>query len=230
MPLHKELFTDLPPAEQMRKDIARSLSFKYNADGYYILVQYIAEKYGEQAYALAEEVFKEMGLEYDPQALRTPDKVRRIDYNFEGQNIYNITVKPFEPGMAGEVARLYNEQIRKVSYDALISPADFLERIAGAGQLLVACNEGGQPVGFVHCTSDSVAMLIYSHGRIYDPVRKALVAAAKTGFAGKVPALLSGAIAYPFYTAVPADRLAALEKSLPHVADGLKEFLPASGN
>jgi len=60
MPLHKELFTDLPPAEGMRRDIAGNLAQKYNADGYYILAQLIAEKYGDQAYTLAEEVFKEM--------------------------------------------------------------------------------------------------------------------------------------------------------------------------
>jgi len=224
MPLHKELFTDLPPAEQMRRDVARSLSYKINADGYYILVQYIAEKYGEQAYALAEEVFKEMGLEYDAQALRTPDLVRRIDYNFEGSNIYNLQVKPFAPEMAGEVVRLYNEQIRKVSYAALTTPEDFLEHIAGAGRLLVACNESGQPVGFIHCTPTSVEMLVYSHGRIYEPVRKALVAAAKEYFSGQTPKLLTGQIPYPFYTAVAENHLAAIEKNLAHVADGLKSF------
>jgi hypothetical protein len=224
MPLHKELFTDLPPAEQMRRDIAGNLAQKYNADGFYILAQLIAEKYGDQAYTLAEEVFTEMGLQYDAQALRTPDLVRRIDYNFAGSNIYNLEVKTFVPEMAAEVVRLYNEQIRKISYAALTTPQDFMEHIAGAGTLLVACREGGQPVGFVHCTPDSVEMLVYSHGRIYEPIRKALVAAAKADFSGRAPALLTGQIPYPFYTAVTANRLAAFEKNLAHISGGLKEI------
>ena len=226
MPLHKELFTDLPPAEGMRRDIAGNLAQKYNADCYYILAQLIAEKYGDEAYALAEEVFKEMGLEYDPQALRTPDLVRRIDYNFAGSNIYHLTVKPFAPEMTHEVVRLYNEQIRKVTYAALVSEEDFLAHIAGVGTLLVACREGGQPVGFIHCTPTCVDMLIYSHGRIYQPVGKALISAAKAYLSGQIPELLTGQVAYPFYTAVPENQLAALEKNLPHVSAGLKEFLP----
>lgn len=228
MALHHELFTDLPPVEEMRRMFAGALAQKDNADGYYILVQYIAEKYGEQAYTLAEEVFKEMGLNFDPHDLRTPDLVRRIDYNFAGSNIYNLQVKPFAPEMAGEVVRLYNEQIRKVSYAALLEPVNFLEHIAGVGRLLVAYNESGQPVGFIHCTPASVEMLIYSHGRIYEPVRKVLVAAAREYFAGQTPGLLTGKIPYPFYTAVPKNHLAAIEKNLKHVAAGLKEFLPVS--
>ena len=224
MPLHKELFTDLPPAEQMRRDIAGNLAQKYNADGFYILAQLIAEKYGDQAYTLAEEVFNEMGLEYDALALRTPDLVRRIDYNFAGSNIYNLEVKAFAPEMAAEVVRLYNEQIRKISYAALTTQEDFLEHIAGLGTLLVACREGGQPVGFVHCTPASVEMLVYLHGRIYGPVRKALVAAAQAYFSGRAPALLTGQIPYPFYTAVIENRLAAVEKNLAHIAGGLKEI------
>ncbi len=224
MPLHRELFTDLPPAGKMRADIAGNLAQKYNADGFYILAQLVAEKYGDQAYTLAEEVFQEMGLQYDAQALRTPDLVRRIDYNFAGSNIYNLQVKAFSPEMAAEVVRLYNEQIRKISYAALITRADFLEQIAGAGTLLVACREGGQPVGFVHCTPASVEMLVYSHGRIYAPVRKVLVAAAKAYFSGRTPALLTGQIPYPFYTAVPENQLAAFEKNLAHIAGGLQEI------
>ncbi len=228
MALHKELFTDLPPAEEMRRDLAGNLAQKYEADGFYILVQYIAEKYGDQAYSLAEEVFQEIGLKYDAQALRTPDLVRRIDYNFTGSNIYNLTVKPFAPEMAGELVRLYNEQIRKISYAALITQADFLEHIAGVGRLLVACNEGGQPVGFIHCIPDSVEMLVYSHGRIYELVRRALVAAAKEYFSGQTPGLLTGQIPYPFYTAVPENQLSVIEKDLAHVAAGLTEFLPVA--
>jgi len=228
MSLHRELFTDLPPAEEMRRAIAGNLAQKYNADGYYILVQYIAEKYGDQAYQLAEEAFKEMGLQYDPQALRMPDQVRRIDYNFAGSNIYNLQVKPFTPEMAREVVRLYNEQIRKISNAALVTQEDFLEHIAGVGHLLVACRQGGQPVGFIHCTTTSVEMLIYSHGRIYEPVRKALVATAKEYLAGLTPGLLTGQIPYRFYKAVPENHLAAVEKNLAHIAAGLKEFLPVA--
>jgi hypothetical protein len=224
MALHKELFTDLPPAEEMRRDLAGNLAQKYEADGFYILVQYIAEKYGDQAYSLAEEVFQEIGLKYDAQALRTPDRVRRIDYNFTGSNIYNLTVKPFALEMASELVRLYNEQIRKISYAALITLADFLEHIAGVGRLLVACRAGGQPVGFIHCTPTSIDMLIYSHGRIYDPVRRALVTAAKEYFSGQIPGLLTGQIPYPFYTTVPENQLSVIEKDLTHVAAGLKEF------
>jgi hypothetical protein len=226
MTLHKELFTDLPPAEEMRREVAGNLAQKYEADGFYILAQYIAEKYGDLAYNLAEEVFNEMGLKYDAQALRTPDQVRRIDYNFAGPNIYNLQVKVFTPEMAGEVVRLYNEQIRMISYAALLTGKDFLAHLAGAGTLLVACREGGQPVGFVHCTHASVEMLIFSHGRIYEPVRKALVAAAKAHFSGRTPALLTGQIPYPFYTAVAKNQLAAMGKSLAHIARGLEEFLP----
>jgi hypothetical protein len=228
MALHRELFSDLPPVEEMHRMFAGALAQKDNADGYYILVQYIAEKYGDQAYAMAEEVFKEMILKFDPQALRTPDLVRRIDYNFAGSNIYNLTVKPFAPEMTSEVVRLYNEQIRKVSNAALITQQNFLTHIAGIGRLLVACNESGQPVGFIHCTPASVEMLIYSHGRIYEPVRKVLVASAKEFFAGQTPRLLTGQIPYPFYTAVPENHLAVLEKNLEYIAVGLKEFLPVS--
>ena len=152
--------------------------------------------------------------------------MRRIDYNFAGSNIYHLTVKPFAPEMTHEVVRLYNEQIRKVTYAALVSEEDFLAHIAGVGTLLVACREGGQPVGFIHCTPTCVDMLIYSHGRIYQPVGKALISAAKAYLSGQIPELLTGQVAYPFYTTVPENQLAALEKNLPHVAAGLKEFLP----
>jgi hypothetical protein len=228
MGLHRELFTDLPPAEDLRKMFAGSFAQWNNADGFYILVQYIAEQYGDRAYELAEEVFKEMGLDYDPAVLRTPDAVRRIDYNFAGSNIYDLQVKAFSPDMTAEIVRLYNEQIRKVSYEALMDGAYFAEHIQGRGVLLAACSQGGQPIGFVHCLEEdgrtSVEMLIVSHGRIYDAARKALVKAAREFCAGRSLELLTGRIAYPFYAAVPSQREAALEKSSPQIVRALQEI------
>ncbi len=232
MELHRELFNDLPPAEAMRKMYAGAFKQWRNADGFYILVQYIAEQYGETAYELAEEVFNEMGLEYDPAALRAPDRVRRTGYNFEGMNIYNIQVKGYAPEMAKELARLYNEQIRRVSYAALIEPDDFDGRIQDKAGLLVACNEAGQPVGFVHCQVEggqgSLEMLIFSHGRVYDPVRRALVDAAKAYFAAegvKTVSAFQGKAGYPYYVAVPEPRRDALEKALPHIGVAVTEII-----
>ncbi len=236
MTLHRELFKDLPSAETLRKDYAGALAEERNADGYYVFVQEIAEKYGDQAYELAEEVFREMGMVWDPALLRAPESVRRAGYNNEGANIYNVQVKPFAPEMTGEVIRLYNEQIRKVSYDALMDEDYFNRCIRGAGRLLVALNESGQPVGFVHCLVDggqgsgaqgSVEMLIYSHGRIYHPVQKELVKAAREFFAQagvKEVKALAGRVLYPFYSAVKEDCEARLAAGLPQIAAGLKEI------
>ena len=181
MPLHRELFTDLPPAEEMRRDIAGNLVQKYNADGFYILAQLIAEKYGEQAYTLAEEVFKEMGLQYDAQALRTPDLVRRIDYNFAGSNIYNLQVKAFVPEMAAEVVRLYNVQIRKISYAALTTREDFLEHIAGAGTLRF-CPPG--PQAAADAFPDHALGCIRKNSRAIVPARSNFSRKGRAAFSG----------------------------------------------
>ena len=232
MALHRELFKDLPPVEELRKDYARALAQKNNADGFYNLVQLIAEKYGEGAFALAEEIFKEMGLDFDPADLHTPDLVRRIGYNFEGINIYAIQVKAYAPEVAAELVRLYNEQIRRISYTALSDAASFAADIAGKGSLLVACQEGGQPVGFVHCLVEdgqgSVEMLIFGSGRIYDPVGKALVKAARAYFAAQgiaTPVALAGMIAYPFYTVVSGKQMEAFEQHLAHIAGAIREIV-----
>jgi hypothetical protein len=238
MELHRELFNNLPPAEILRKQYAGALAQELNADGYYVLVQYIAEQYGDQAYEIAEEVFKKMGLTFDPADLRTPDLVRRVGYNFEGINIYVIQVRPYAAGMAKELVRLYNQQLRKLGRAALVDEAYFKECIAAEeGGLLVACNEAGQPVGFVHCRvegeggatarSGSVEALVFSHGRIYDPVRKALVQSARDFFAArgvKTIQVFTGKIAYPFNAAVPEPRRDAFEQRLAHIAQALKEI------
>jgi len=230
MALHKELFVDLPSAEALEKMFAAAFAQWRNADGYYYLVQQIAAIYGEKAYELAEEAFKETGLEFNPVALRRIDTVRRIGYNFEGSNIYNITVKPFIAEMASEVVRLYNEQIRHLSYEALIDVETFISEIAPLGHLLVACDENGLPVGFVHCMIEegagSVEALIFGAGQLYHPVAEKLTAAAKAYFqshqAQPVTAL-SGRVRYPFYRVLPGQLPDAFAR-LPHIQAGLSEI------
>lgn len=231
MPIHKELFVDLPSAEILEKMYATAFSQWKNADGYYNLVQEIAEKYGESAYSLAEEAFKEMGLDFNPLALRAVDTVRRVGYNFEGSNIYNITVKPFTEEMTAEVVRLYNEQIRHLSYEALIDAETFRESIAPHGQLLVACDENGQPVGFVHCWLEqgvgSVEALIFGAGRLYRPVAQKLVAAAKAYFQSHQTHSikpLSAHVQYPFYRVLQGQLPGAFAQ-LPHIQAGLSEIM-----
>jgi hypothetical protein len=230
MPIHKELFVDLPPAETLEKQYATAFSQWKNADGYYNLVQEIAEAYGEKAYAIAEEVFREMGLDFDPAALRDVDTVRRVYYNFEGSNIYNITIKPFSTEMTAEVVRLYNEQIRWLSYDALLDGGTFRETIAPRGQILAACDENDQPVGFVHCLLEqgtgSVEALIFGSGRLYRPFAQKLVAAAKAYFASQQAgpvAALSGRVPYPFYRVLQGQLPGAFTR-LPHIQAGLREI------
>jgi len=235
MAIHRELFSDLPPAEQMLAMYAEAFKTAKNADGYYVLVQYIAEEYGEKAYELAEEVFREMGLKYDPAALRKHDTVRRTGYNMEGPNIYDVHVKPFDPAMAEDVVRLYNAQIRLLSRQAIMDQRYFQEKILPnfSKGMLVACDGGGQVVGFVHCWIEpdgegSVEALIFSHGRIYDPASKVLVEEAKTYFAEKdvrqVKAL-QGKVPYPFYQAVPGDMRQTFADKLPHIERALREIV-----
>ena len=231
MTLHRELFNDLPPAENLLAMYAEAFKTAKDADGYYIIVQYIAEKYGETAYDLAEEVFKECGMQYDPQLLRTPDAVSRVGYNLDGMNVNNIQMQPFVPEMAHDLVLLYNREIRKLSREALLTE-EGMRALASEG-LLVACNESGQPVGFVHCWVDeygaagSIEALIFSEGRIYEPVARNLVSAAKAYFADRKITkidIFGGHVAYPFQQVVKGDWTAAFSRHLEHIYRKLVEI------
>ena len=236
MALHRELFNDLPPAGELLRAYDQFFKTAQDADGYYVLVQHIAEKYGDQAYALAEQVFEEFGLKYDPAELRTPCLVRRTGYNFEGQNVYHILIKEYEPAMANDLARLYNREIRLLSRAAVVEPEFFVKLLQSEQDhqgFYVACNEAGQPVGFVHCKVDEVEQqgsleaLIFSSGRIYAPVASKLISTARDYFAycrvSRVT-LLAGKAPYPFYRVVQGDLLAQVAEKLSHIHSALVEI------
>ena len=234
MSLHRELFKDLPPAEELLKNYKNFLDTARDADGYYYLVQEIAEKYGELAYELAEEVFEASDMKYDPVLLRTRGVVRRSDYAFDGINVYDIRVRRYEPGMERDIVRLYNREIRKISWDALMDEDYFLRNIAGKFDtegLFAAYNQNDKAVGYVHCCSDisgsSIEALFFLPGRIHECVGKILLESAKKYFAAKGEShirTLTGRIDYPFYTEIKADRMGEFQSKLGHITDRLKDI------
>ena len=177
MALHRELFTKLAPAEEIRRGNRDFLNNEMEADGFYIIVQDIARKYGDRAYEIAEKVFAENGMSYDPKELRTPGAVRRVGYVFEGANVYNIKVADYKPEMIKDLLWLYNREIRNVSRECFMDEESFKQRIASGKEevegLFLAYNEGRQRVGFIHChigdNGEGSVEAMFFPGRPYSP-------------------------------------------------------------
>jgi len=163
--IHRALFTDLTPADKYRADRTAFFDNLYNGDGYYDLVQVLAEALGEKVYAIAENVFDNNKIIYDPATLRTPFAIRRTDYNYMGENIYNIAVSEMQPEQISHMRRVYNNAAF-LHGAALISDEDIAKL---PGSVLVATNERGKVTGF-----SSANAVIFSEGRIHEPTRLAL--------------------------------------------------------
>ena len=236
MALHKALLEPLPPADVVEASYAGLHETLKDADGFYILAQYIAEQYGEKAYDIAEKVFSEMGMRYDPQLLRTPDGVRRVGYGFDGINVYNVAVRPYAPADLPDVVRIYNNVYRTLSDDCLMDAGYFHEKIAGSlngpgDGLLVAKNEAGTPVGFIHCSVDAplkkgfIEAMCYYGGRIHAVTGRELAEAAVRFFrdGGALSVALPGETsAYPFAYALGATAIDEIEKKLVHIYNCMK--------
>jgi hypothetical protein len=222
MSLHKTLSEDLPPAEEIRKSNAAFLQTVKDADGYYYFVQEIAGRYGDRAYDLAEEVFREMGLNFDPAMLRTPGKVRKVGYACEGANIYDIDVRSYVPQMAETMARFYNNVMRKLSPAVLIDAGFFHQQIDHPS-LFGAFNPNDQMVGFVDCAIQervgSIEVLVFMPGTIHQIAARRLLEQAKTYFnkqkVNRIEALC-GWIPYPFYK-LEGNLKNAIRECLPHI-------------
>lgn len=212
MAIHRELFKDLMPAEDIKKKYDDFFRNAKQADGYYVIVQDIAERYGEKAYELAEQVFTEYGMTYEPTEMRKPGNVRRVGYAFDGINVYDIDIKPYVTGMEKDILWLYNREIRKISFDLLMTEEYFHKTILGNNRqnlegLFVAYNKSGQRVGFIHCLEDecltgSIEALFFLPGRIHTCVGQKLLIKAKEFFKAKNISkynILSGCTNYPFY-------------------------------
>ena len=168
--IHRALFADLTPADKYRADRSAFFDNLYSSDGYYDLVQILAETLGEKVYSIAENVFNTNKIIYDPEALRTPFAVRRTDYNYMGENIYNISVSEINPEQIPHVRRVYNNAAF-LHGEALISDEDVASL---PGPVLVATNERGKVTGF-----SSADAVIFSEGRIHEPTRVALGSSSK---------------------------------------------------
>ncbi len=226
MPLHQTLSQNLPPADEIRQGNAAFLQHAKDADGYYYFIQEIAARYGERAFDLAEELFRDMGLSFDPAALRT-GRIRMVGYACDGDNIYDVRVRPYQPAMAASLARLYNHEIRKLDRAALTDSA-FFDAIDPIG-LFVAFNPGGQALGFVHCTvqdgAGSLDALIFLPGRIHEIVSEKLLEQARTYFQEQDVTRfesLRSVSAYPFYK-LGGDLPAAIQERLPHIYAALQK-------
>lgn len=236
MALHRELFTKLAPAEEIRRGNRDFLNNEMEADGFYIIVQDIARKYGDRAYEIAEKVFAENGMSYDPKELRTPGAVRRVGYVFEGANVYNIKVADYKPEMIKDLLWLYNREIRNVSRECFMDEESFKQRIASGKEevegLFLAYNEGRQRVGFIHCHigdngEGSVEAMFFLAGRIHRPVEDALAARARDFFAArgvKKVSLLAGCTQYPFYGKGYGNVPEVFKDKLPHVYHALQRI------
>ena len=213
MPFHKALYELLPPADEIRKSHEPSLKIMKDADGFYALVQDIAAKYGDRAYGLAEEAFQQLGLEYDPAELRTAGKIRRVGYAFDGPNIYDVTVRVFEPAMTAGVVRVYRNVIRNLSREALMDQESFTKSILADPAcdpegLLVATGLDGAALGFVHCWTDgkgagSLELLAFYPGLMHAHVGTVLIEQARRYFSAKRVTRIEpfgGKLKYPFYT------------------------------
>jgi hypothetical protein len=227
--LHRELLNDLPSAAKLKAGYSNLLESVRNADGYYALVQDIAAACGEKAYEIAEKAFAADGMEFDPQALRTPGKVRRVGYAMDGINVYEVDVNPYESSMIEAVRRLHNREMRKVSREAIMTSESLggcltTEDASSDDFVGVAFNRSRQALGFVHCRSlsggqGSLEALVYLPGRIHEHVgvrlRDAAVGFFKDRNISEVQPL-GGTAGYPFYRAT-ADPLGTVKAHLPHI-------------
>ena len=240
MQLHGELYNDLPPAEQIREMHCSETREMRNAEGYYSLVQDIAEKYGEKAYTLAEEVFKKNGMYYSPEKLRMPGTIRNVSYTCIGANIYALEIRECTPEMVRRLKAIYNCEMRKIAKDALIDESFFTETASGPqalkypGEILVAFNGHNIPLGFVHCASkadgyshDSVEALFFAEGRLHTHVGTALAEAAVNYFKQRGAAdigVFKGCVPYPFYEKVDGGLLQQFKEKLNHIYRCLEAF------
>lgn len=237
MALHKELFNDLPAAEEIMNKNENFFKNIKNADGYYELIQRISAKYGDKAYDLAEKVFDELGMEYDHKELRTSGKVRKVDYMFEGINVYDITVKEYDKDMIKDLIWLYNREIRKISREYLIDEAYFTSNITDVSVknnegLFVAYNQAGKRTGYIHCIinndgSGCCDALFFLPGDIHLPTANSLVKRAEEFFklkGAKKIDILKGNIKYPFYAGSADKAITEIKNKLPHIYKVLEEL------
>jgi hypothetical protein len=240
MGFHKELYSDLPPADELREKYASFLASAKQADGYYDLVQQIAHVYGDRAYEIAAEVFEEEGMEFDPVALRTPNTVRRVGYAFDGINIYDLDVRPFQLGAVPDVLRIYNRLVRELSPMALLDQSSFMERIWDNGRLLkdgffLVYNRDDNILGFVHCCIDrsgdsqigSVEALFFLPGRAHVHVGGCLIGQAREYFrinGIEVQSALQHRRDYPFYQVTGTNAARAFSRKLGHIYETLQRL------
>ncbi len=226
MPFHKELFKDLPPEDDVRRSFEGLRKDAREADGFYALVQDIAAKFGDKAYELAEAVFQEHGMKYDALDLRTPGKIRRVGYGFDGGNMHALRVKAFERPMLEGVVRCYRNIFRRLSPDMLMTAESFEQRIlSGASHrpdgLLIASNPLGMTLGFVHCCAEgatgSVEAFAFYPGRMHEQVAPTLLVSAAAFFQRERASsvrVFEGRLKYPFHGAD-------LRAGLPYLASAL---------
>jgi len=232
MALHKELLKDLPPAKELLNNYQEFINQAKDADGYYSIVQFIAEKYGDKAYQIAEEFFKENGMNFNSEDLRTTDKIRKVGYAFEGINVNHIIVKKYTPDMLKHIVNTYNIEIRKVSQEFFMTEDYFERNITQTDGLFVAFNDNNQTLGFIHCCSKcscdgsaSVDAIFFKSGRIHAVVGKKLMEEAIKYFDEKGirnVELLKGCFDYPFYKDLKGDAQKVFKEKLKHIWKVLK--------
>ena len=153
MELHRKLYEDLPSKEDLENNYSSFFRTANDADGLYIILQKVAEKFGDSAYDIGEEVFKEFNMNYDAKAMRTPNSIRRVDYVFDGNNIYDVTIKNYDETMLEKVLKLYNEEVRKIDYSKIIEADEFEEKVLkNSDNTYVAFDGAGRIVAFSSCS------------------------------------------------------------------------------
>jgi hypothetical protein len=239
MALHKALFEDIPPAAVLLKRYRPFVKSARQADGYYHLVQAIARRYGARAYRLAERVFKETGMQYNPAALRAPGTIRRVGYAFDGINIYDVDVRPYVRGREADLVWLHNREVRLWSRRALVDRSSLAQKILTPARrnhdgIFIAYNKNGQRLGFIHCAVDktnrtgSVEALFFLTGEIHQHVAQRLVVQARKFFKQqRVIKILAmpGWRAYPCHRVLRGAVLRTVKKQSPHISLVLRELV-----
>jgi len=194
MALHRELSTKLRLADQIRESNKDFLENENNADGFYFLVQDIVAKYGDSAFDIAEELFRQENMVFDSAELRKSGSVNRIGYVFEGININDIVIEKYNEQMVKDILWLFNNQVRLISKELIMKEDELLqiysENLDREDGIFVAYNVGRQRVGFVHCmaTKDgegSIEALFFLSGRFHTHVGNKLIEKAKEYFISK---------------------------------------------
>ena len=225
MPFHRALHQPLGSPEETAAMYAGFHKELMNADGYYALVQEIAEVYGEKAYDIAAEVFAAEGMDFSIDDMKKLWSVRRVDYTYTGNNVYDIRVKRAE--RAADLIWLYNREIRLLSRDLLMDNASAESLIGDEGLFMAYC--GGRRTGFVHCAVrdgvGSVDAFIRLPGAIHYPTEKCLIAAADGFFTEKNATSvrpLMGCADYPHFKLGAGDELLGIfNEKLPHIGGGI---------